>query len=106
MATPADPLLEKLVDDFGANYGFALDLLQEYRRDRKSVDATWREYFDKATGVPSEEEPVRPGAVAREGGSTQPVGVIADESPEAGRAEQARAPQSGPQARPAPAPGT
>src|SRR5512143_2107763 len=114
MATPADPLLEKLVDDFGANYGFALDLLQEYRRDRKRVDATWREYFDKATGVPSEEEePPRPAAAAPEGGSTRPVTVIVDESAESGREgaaagpeEQARAPQAGAQTRPPQGPGT
>ena len=34
MTSPPDPLLETLVNDFGANYAFALDLLQEYRRDR------------------------------------------------------------------------
>jgi 2-oxoglutarate decarboxylase len=96
MSTPADPLLETLVHDFGANYAFALDLLQEYRRDRKSVDATWREYFDKATGVASDEE-ARPAAAAREGDSIQPVAAIVDEraeaareSAEAGRPEQAR----------------
>jgi 2-oxoglutarate dehydrogenase E1 component len=57
MATAAEPLVEKLVSDFGTNYAFALDLLNEYRRDRKSVDATWREYFDAATGAPSGEPP-------------------------------------------------
>jgi len=89
MATPAEPLLEKLVNDFGANYAFALDLLQEYRRDRKSVDATWREYFDEATGVAFEEQPARPASVAREGGSTQPVTAAGDQRAEAsgGRTE-------------------
>ena len=48
MSTAADPLLETLVNDFGGNYVFALDLLEQYRQDRRSVDATWRAYFDKA----------------------------------------------------------
>ena len=52
MSTAADPLLETLVGDFGGNYVFALDLLEQYRQDRKSVDATWRAYFDKALGLP------------------------------------------------------
>ena len=49
--TPADPLLETLVSDFGGNYVFALDLLEQYRQDRDSVDAGWRTYFDVATGA-------------------------------------------------------
>ena len=32
--TLADPLLDALVNDFGGNYVFALDLLEQYRRDR------------------------------------------------------------------------
>jgi 2-oxoglutarate dehydrogenase E1 component len=58
MSTAADPLLETLVNDFGGNYAFALDLLEQYRQDRASVDATWRTYFDKALGLPSETQPV------------------------------------------------
>ncbi|HET7292286.1 MAG TPA: multifunctional oxoglutarate decarboxylase/oxoglutarate dehydrogenase thiamine pyrophosphate-binding subunit/dihydrolipoyllysine-residue succinyltransferase subunit [Vicinamibacteria bacterium] len=50
MSTAIDPLLESLVSDFGGNYVFALDLLEQYRRDRESVDATWREYFDRLSG--------------------------------------------------------
>jgi multifunctional 2-oxoglutarate metabolism enzyme len=55
MTTQApEPLLETLVNDFGGNYVFALDVLEQYRSDRRSVDTSWREYFDKALGVPSE----------------------------------------------------
>ena len=46
-----DPLVDALVNDFGANYVFALDLLQQYRRDRRSVDSSWGEYFDRLHGV-------------------------------------------------------
>jgi hypothetical protein len=52
MATAAtDPLLDALVNDFGGNYVFALDLLEQYRQDRLAVEPSWREYFDRATGV-------------------------------------------------------
>src|SRR5215831_12689893 len=79
----ADPLLETLVNDFGGNYVFALDLLEMYREDRGSVDPSWRSYFDKATGRPAE------GA----DGGTGPVTVIVQE---AGRpAQQAKAEQGG-----------
>ncbi|HEY7515206.1 MAG TPA: multifunctional oxoglutarate decarboxylase/oxoglutarate dehydrogenase thiamine pyrophosphate-binding subunit/dihydrolipoyllysine-residue succinyltransferase subunit, partial [Vicinamibacteria bacterium] len=53
----ADPLLETLVNDFGGNYHFALDVLEQYRSDRRSVDASWRDYFDRALGVSPEPEP-------------------------------------------------
>ena len=48
----ADPLLDSLVSDFGGNYVFALDLLEQYRQDRGSVDRSWRDYFDRIAGVP------------------------------------------------------
>jgi 2-oxoglutarate dehydrogenase E1 component len=52
MATAvADPLLDALVNDFGGNYVFALDLLEQYRQNRLSVEASWRDYFDRATGT-------------------------------------------------------
>ena len=54
--TPADPLLETLVNDFGGNYVFALDLLEQYRKDRGSVEPSWRTYFDVATGAASVRE--------------------------------------------------
>ncbi len=56
--TEADPLLETLLADFGTNYTFALDLLEQYRRDHASVDPGWRAYFDKALGRPAEPAPV------------------------------------------------
>ena len=61
----ADPLLETLVNDFGGNYVFALDLLEMYREDRGSVDPSWRSYFDKATGRPTD-------------GQSSPVTVMRD----------------------------
>src|SRR5215472_9426243 len=56
----ADPLIETLVSDFGGNYVFALDLLEQYRADRAAVDPSWREYFDKMTGHVPTVEPVVP----------------------------------------------
>src|SRR5512147_1003532 len=56
--TQAEPLLETLVNDFGSNYAFALDLLEEYRRDRSGVDTGWRAYFDQALGRAPEPAPV------------------------------------------------
>ncbi|HET8646719.1 MAG TPA: 2-oxo acid dehydrogenase subunit E2, partial [Vicinamibacteria bacterium] len=58
---PADPLLETLVADFGGNYVFALDQLELYRQDRRAVEKGWRDYFDRALGVPlADEDAVRP----------------------------------------------
>ncbi len=59
-----DPLLDVLVSDFGGNYVFALDLLEQYREDRRSVETSWREYFDRQLGVTPDPEPLpapRPG---------------------------------------------
>src|SRR5262249_21418409 len=57
--TQADPLVDALVRDFGGNYAFALDLLEQYRRDPQAVDASWRQYFDRVTGaVPANPKPV------------------------------------------------
>ena len=78
----ADPLIETLVNDFGGNYVFALDLLEMYREDRASVDPSWRAYFDKATGRPA--EPERP-----------PVTVIVNEPKKPAQAT-AQAPAAGP----------
>ncbi len=61
MATATtDPLLDSLVNDFGGNYVFALDLLEQYRQDRQLVDKTWRDYFDRIGGRPVEAEVVAP----------------------------------------------
>ena len=79
MGAAAEPLLETLVHDFGGNYVFALDVLEQYRHDRRSVDASWRSYFDKALGQPPE-------------GDSVPVTVIVEEAPKA----QPAAPPPGP----------
>src|SRR5215813_3730194 len=61
----ADPLLDSLVADFGGNYTFALELLEQYRLDRQTVDPSWRDYFDRMTGVPrAPEPPTRPSPAA------------------------------------------
>jgi 2-oxoglutarate decarboxylase len=52
--TIADPLLEPLVNDFGGNYVFALDVLEQYRQDRYAVEPSWRDYFDDLLGVTPE----------------------------------------------------
>ena len=99
MTTPADPLLEALVKDFGANYAFALDLLQEYRRDPKSVDASWRAYFDKALGMAPVAEQAPGTQVATEeaqGDREEPQTASLGRGPEGG--PQARAPEAGPRA--------
>src|SRR6185436_20491517 len=53
--TQADPLVDALVKDFGGNYSFALDILEQYRANPQSVDASWRQYFDRLLGVPKPE---------------------------------------------------
>jgi multifunctional 2-oxoglutarate metabolism enzyme len=60
----ADPLLEPLISDFGGNYVFALDVLEQYRGDRHSVEPSWRDYFDGLLGVPRESTPNAPRATA------------------------------------------
>jgi len=47
----ADPIVESLIADFGGNYVLALELLEQYRQDRASVDSSWRVYFDVLMGV-------------------------------------------------------
>ncbi|HVO09357.1 MAG TPA: multifunctional oxoglutarate decarboxylase/oxoglutarate dehydrogenase thiamine pyrophosphate-binding subunit/dihydrolipoyllysine-residue succinyltransferase subunit [Vicinamibacteria bacterium] len=70
MSTPAqDPLLESLVNDFGGNYVFALDLLEQYRKDPSAVEPGWRTYFDTLSGRASEPAP-QPGSDA--GGTPRP----------------------------------
>jgi 2-oxoglutarate decarboxylase len=77
MGTPqADPLLDRLVSDFGGNYVFAVDLLEQYRADRDSVEPSWRRYFDEALGVEPE-------------GESAPVTVIVNETPARGQVPEA-----------------
>jgi len=79
MTTPAEPLLDKLVGDFGGNYVFALDVLEEYRRDRRSVDPSWRAYFDEATGAAPEPEPSPVTVVVGEPKATAEARPVAQE---------------------------
>src|SRR5262245_50724102 len=62
MASPSvtDPIVDNLISDFGGNYVFALDLLEEYRRDRRAVDKSWRVYFDALMGLPAEPDDYQP----------------------------------------------
>jgi 2-oxoglutarate dehydrogenase E1 component len=62
--TAADPLLDTLVDQFGGNYVFVLDLLEQYRRDPRSIDASWREYFDRLNGAASAPPSAEPAPLA------------------------------------------
>src|SRR4051812_29771690 len=62
--TQADPLVDALVRDFGGNYVFALDLLEQYRRDPQTVDGSWRAYFDRVTGVAPAADPAAKAASA------------------------------------------
>ena len=87
--TPADPLLETLVNDFGGNYVFALDLLEQYRKDRASVETSWRTYFDVATGAASVVEPKAAPSPAPE------PAVTVIEAPKAPSAAPAPAPAAG-----------
>src|ERR1700682_6668966 len=82
--TQADPLIDVLVNDFGSSYPFALELLEQYRRDRQSVDASWRQYFDRLMGVPAEQE--SPGwssgtAAASPGAPARPRTVVRQDQP-------------------------
>jgi 2-oxoglutarate dehydrogenase complex dehydrogenase (E1) component-like enzyme len=42
--------LDALIADFGNNYGFALELLEQYRRDPGALDPSWRDYFARLPG--------------------------------------------------------
>src|SRR5262245_60419773 len=81
MATvAADPLLDSLVNDFGGNYVFALDVLEQYRLDRQSVDRSWREYFDRLSGVTPQDDAVRP-AQTSQAASAPPSSAPAEPAP-------------------------
>jgi 2-oxoglutarate dehydrogenase E1 component len=81
----ADPLLDALISDFGGNYTFALDLLDQYRQDRRSVDPSWRDYFDKATGHPPDNGADSPPAYVTPEAPTAPttraVSLVRQEAP-------------------------
>jgi len=85
----ADPLLDKLVSDFGGNYVFALDLLEQYRQDRKAVELSWRKYFDEALGAPPRPE-APPVTVIVDGAPSEPTPAPVAPSPSADRPMLAR----------------
>ena len=89
LETQTDPLLDAIVNDFGANYVFALDLLEQYRHDRQAVEPSWREYFDRLLGV--EALPAPPAA----------VNVVAQPAPAASTARPTTLVRSEPAAPPA-----
>jgi 2-oxoglutarate decarboxylase len=93
MSSPgaADPMLDKLVGDFGGNYVFALDLLELYRQDRKSVEPSWRAYFDEALGVAPEPEPSPVTVIIKEAGRETPP-PPADDRPTLARRDVPAAP--------------
>ena len=84
MATvTADPLLDSLVNDFGGNYVFALDLLEQYRHDRQSVDGSWREYFDRLAGVPPSRDETGPAEARPKVAEPAPEPVVTEPAPTA-----------------------
>jgi multifunctional 2-oxoglutarate metabolism enzyme len=91
---PADPLLDALVSDFGGNYVFALDLLESYRQDPGSIEASWREYFDRVTGArapAATHEPAAPRSAAVPAAkAAEPVGAAATPAAPAEPARLAR----------------
>jgi len=86
--TAADPLIDSLVADFGGNYTFALELLEQYRLDRNSVDPSWREYFDRMSGV-APAPPARAAAESPAAASSAPrsVGLVRSEPAAPARAK-------------------
>src|SRR5207249_3681848 len=86
--TAADPLIDSLVADFGGNYTFALELLEQYRLDRNSVDPSWREYFDRMSGV-APAPPARAAAESPAAASSAPrsVGLVRSEPAPPARAK-------------------
>ena len=91
----ADPLLDRLVSDFGGNYVFALDVLEQYRQDRTRLEASWRTYFDRAFGVAPEPDTPPVTVIvgeARGGASTPPLD---DDRPIRGRPDAPAGADSG-----------
>jgi 2-oxoglutarate dehydrogenase E1 component len=89
--TALDPLVDALVSDFGGNYVFALDLLEQYRQDRDSVDGTWREYFDRITARSAPAAPAPAVATTEPAPAAEPEPALAP-APEAPTEPAPRAP--------------
>src|SRR5687767_1751671 len=88
--TPADPLLEALVSDFGANYVFAVDLLEQYRHDRSSVEPSWGGYFDRLLGVETPATPsAAPAQAAPPDGGTRTTTLVRSQPGAVARASSA-----------------
>ncbi len=87
MATaPADSIIDSLISDFGGNYVFALDLLEQYRQDPSSVETSWRSYFDGLDAGPaSPAAEAEATAAATEPDAAAPA---RDEAPDTGPIQQ------------------
>ena len=89
--TPPAALLERLAADFGANYAFVLDVFEQYREDHRSVEGSWRRYFDTLTGAPADlasAEGERPTA--------ERIGTASSRQPALDEPEAATAPEPAP----------
>ena len=95
MAMATDPLLDSLVNDFGGNYVFALDLLEQYRQDPGSVEKSWRDYFDKIAAHQAEGDD---GAAATPAGAPRPAAGPEAPAPQASVAREATLVRSEPTA--------
>ena len=97
MSTAADPLLETLVNDFGGNYVFALDLLEQYRQDRQErrrhLAGVLRQGPRPAAGggAATRHRHRQPGADARAGRGERPGPADARPPGRAGRGRRASA---------------
>jgi 2-oxoglutarate dehydrogenase E1 component len=92
-ASPSEPLLDQLVSDFGGNYVFALDLLEQYRSDRGAVEPSWQQYFDRLLGVAAPPAAVTVAAqpAPPADGPARTATLVRREPPPSGLAEKARA---------------
>jgi 2-oxoglutarate dehydrogenase E1 component len=92
-ASPSEPLLDQLVSDFGGNYVFALDLLEQYRSDRGSVEPSWQQYFDRLLGVAAPPAAVTVAAqpAPPADGPARTATLVRREPPPTALAEKARA---------------
>jgi 2-oxoglutarate decarboxylase len=93
---PADPaILDSLVNDFGGNYVFALDVLEQYREDRRAVDASWRDYFDRILGVSpataATPEPARVATVVTEPPAARGTTLVRQDGPSAPAPQKSKA---------------
>jgi 2-oxoglutarate dehydrogenase E1 component len=74
---PTQSALDALIVDFGNNYGFALELLEQYRREPGSLDPSWREYFARLPGEPPPPAAAPPAPAATTTLATSPAAAPA-----------------------------